>query len=137
VQIGFELDEIISTPVKRMTDLEEISKQEVLAGAREFLITLKEAGHQITILTHRDSSTSLDTERWLDKNKIPYHYISYNRPRNVFLLFAPDCRQFISWDDTRKELEKYGVLKEIKPVEIDTTQPGNNSGIQELKKPNG
>ena len=136
MQIGFELDNMICTPIKRMTDLEEISKQEVLAGAKEFLIELKNAGHQIVILTHRDASTALDTERFLDKNKIPYHHIMYNRPRNVFLLFAPDCRQFVSWEDTRKELEKYGVLKEIKPVEIDTTQPGNTSGVQELKKPN-
>ena len=134
MQIGFELDNIICTPIKCMTDLEEISKQEVLAGAREFLVTLKEAGHQITILTHRDSSTALDTERWLDKNKIPYHYVVYNRPRNVFLLFAPDCRQFVSWEDTRKELEKYGILREIKPIEIEKSQPGNDSGVQELKK---
>ena len=134
MQIGFELDNIICTPIKSMTDLEEISKQQVLEGAKEFLIKLKEAGHQITIMTHRDGSTALDTERWLDKNKIPYHHIMYNRPRNVFVLFAPDCRQFISWDATQKELEQYGILRADKPVEIEKVQPGNNSGIQELKK---
>jgi hypothetical protein len=134
LQIGFEIDGIISSPVKCMTDLEEIAKQEVLAGAREFLKSLKDAGHQITILTHRDSSTALDTERWMDKNQIPYHHIMYNRPRSVFLLFAPDCRQFINWDETRKELEKYGILKEVKKIELENSQPTSNTGIQELKK---
>ena len=137
MQIGFEIDAILCKPVKGMTNLEEIEKAEVLEGAKDFLVKIKEAGHQIIILTHRDSSTALSTERWLDKNRIPYHHILYNRPRNVFLLFAPDCRQFVNWDETRKELEKYGVLREEKPIEIDKTQPESNSGIQELKKPNG
>ena len=134
MQLGFELDSVVCTPVKSMTDLEAISKAEVLPGAREFLVELKEAGHQIVILTHRDASTALDTERFLDKNKIPYHHIMYNRPRSVFLLFAPDCRQFINWEETRKELEKYGILREVKPIEIEKSQPGNDTGIQELKK---
>lgn len=134
MQLSFELDDVLCTPVKSLTDLEQIGKAEVLPGAREFLVELKEAGHQITVFTHRDSSTALDTERFLDKNHIPYNHIVYNRHRGGFLLFAPDCRQFISWEETRKELEKYGILKEVKKVEIETSQPGNDTGVQELKK---
>jgi ribonucleotide monophosphatase NagD (HAD superfamily) len=134
MQIGFELDDVLCSPIKCLTNLEEISKAEVLPGAKDFLVELKKAGHQIVILTHRDSSTAIDTERFLDKNGIPFSHIMYNRPRNVFVLFAPDCRQFISWDETRKELEKYGILKETKKIEVESSPSPTNTGIQELKK---
>ena len=135
VQIGFELDDLISTPIKRLTDLEDIPKQTVIEGAVEVLTKIKEAGHQIVIYTNRDASTMLETQRWLDKNKIPHHHVYFNRPK-MFRIFAKDCQEFINWEETKKHLEKYDIVKKEKTLE-DVNKGTVNNGVQDLRKPNG
>jgi len=139
MRIGFELDGVISTPVKSLTDLSGIAEQKVLEGVKEVLKMLKDSGHDIVIFTKRDVSTALDTERWLDKNKIPYDQIMYNRPSSMALFFTDNNRQFVSWTGVKNELVKYGVLQEnektqaVKTIRVELPTQSDKGNIQKLK----
>lgn len=136
MNLGFELDSIICTPVKQMTDIESIASQEVIEGAKEMLNEIKTQGHRIVIYTHRNVSTALETEAWLSKNRIPYDQIIFDRPRNMIMLFAEDCRQFKSWKDVKDELVRYGLLKEIDKTSViqsSIQKPSSQGKEQKLK----
>lgn len=80
MNIGIEIDNIISSPISNFTALNEVSDTTVLKGARESLEKIKELGHIIIIYTTRDASLGPDTEIWLKSNKIPYDKIFFNKP---------------------------------------------------------
>lgn len=117
MNIGFEIDYLISSPLKVLTDSKEVAAQKVVAEARETLIKIKAAGHQIILYTRRDVSAGLDTEIWLGKNGIPYDKIVFNRPHSMLMYFAPDVREFVDWAATRLELSKNGVIEKDEKVE--------------------
>lgn len=136
--IGFEIDQIVSTPVSSLTDLDDILNQKVIEGARDTIIALKEQGHKIVFYTRRDVSTALMTEKWLDKNKIPYDQISFNRPHSTTIFFSDNTRRFTSWDNVKADLRSVGLWKDkVKPIE---NLGGQNTaippidGVQKLKK---
>lgn len=111
MNIGFEIDDMISTSLKCLTSRDEVDRQMVVEKARDTLSKIREAGHQITLYTRRDVSVGLETEAWLQRNRISYDRISFNRPHSITLFFAPDVRKFVNWDDTKEELIINGVIK--------------------------
>ena len=139
MQIGFEIDNLICTTVKSLTNREDISKQVPFDGAKETLDELKKQGHSIVIYTRRDASVALETEAWLSKNKIPYDQIIFGRPRQLSIFFANDCRQFINWSKVKEELIKYGFLKETaetmrtKIIQTELPVQDETGKVQELK----
>lgn len=78
--ISIEIDGIISTPVRSKVALNDVSKCEVLPGAKEALDEIKKFGHKVFIYTCRDASLGPETETWLQKNKIHYDGIMFNKP---------------------------------------------------------
>lgn len=113
MRIGFEIDGILCWQVPgAVTDMGSVGKLAVIEQAKELLLDIRTSGHQIILYTTRDSSMALETEAWLSKNGIPYDAIIFNRPRMMSLFFAPDARQFTSWDTTRSELTRHGFLQE-------------------------
>lgn len=109
---AFEIDGLISEPVESLTKLDNIHKQKVIDGAVGVLKKIKEKGHFITLYTKRDVSTALDTQAWLDKNKIPHDNIIFNRPVLPTLFFSADFRQFVSWQKVEDELKEYGFIEQ-------------------------
>lgn len=128
MNIGFEIDDMISTSMQCLTAQADVDKQTVVEEARDVLIKIKAAGHQITLYTRRDVSVGLETEAWLGKNRIPYDRISFNRPHSITLFFANDVRQFIDWDKTKEELVINGVLKRDEKNE-GTGTPGGRGTV--------
>lgn len=110
--IGFEIDGMLCSPSKSMTDFEEIGKQVLVEEGRVLLTELKAAGHHIVLYTRRDASTMMATEMWLVKNKIPYDKVVYNRLHTVVMFFSPDARAFTGWGKVREELLINGAIKE-------------------------
>lgn len=137
MNIGFELDSIICTPIKQMTDISAISEQTVLEGAKEMLNEIKAQGHRVIVYTHRNVSTALETEAWLSKNRVPYDQIIFDRPRMMVMLFAEDCRQFKSWNGVKDELIKYGIMKDLeaekKTIQASIQKPSSQGQEQKLK----
>ncbi len=137
MNIGFELDSLICTPIKQMTDVSSIPVQTIIEGAKEMLDELKSQGHKIILYTHRNVSTALETEAWLSKNRVPYDQIIFDRPRMMVMYFAEDCRQFKSWNGVKDELVKYGVIKDIdkekKTIQSIAVKPSSDGKEQKLK----
>ena len=113
MRIGLEIDNLISSPATSLTDFEAIAKVTPIDGAKEVMDGIREQGHQIVLFTSRDMSTALETERWLDKNKIPYDMIIYNRPR-MNICYSTDFKEFNGWEKTKEELVQRGFLQEKK-----------------------
>lgn len=123
--VGFEIDDLISTPVRTLTDSCDVRAQKVIVDARETLEAVRAAGHQILLYTRRDVSVGIETETWLQRNKIPYDKIIFNRPHNMVVYFSADVRQFVDWKRTRTELQKYGVVKGKEGEVLDTGTPAD------------
>lgn len=138
--IAFEVDSVISSPVKKLTDRESIEQQTAIDGAKEVLDEIRKQGHQIVIYTKRDSSTALETEAWLKKNKMPYDQIIFGRARNTMIFFSPDSRQFVNWKGVKEELIRNGFLvnkkqeEEDKIIKTDLPSHDSQGSIQDLKK---
>ena len=129
MNIGFEIDEMISTPVRVLTDANDVRVQKVIVDARETLQKIKAAGHQVILYTRRDVSTGIETENWLNRNGIPYDKIVFNRPHAMMMYFAPDVREFGDWATTKAELYKNGVIKKDEKVEdTGTAKSGRAAG---------
>lgn len=105
---GFEIDGIISSPVRNKMAMTDVEKCQVLPEAKENLIKLKELGHQIVIYTQRDVSLGQVTETWLQRNKIPYDYIILSKPE-VDIMVDQNCHKFKSWEDLM-ESYKYRIM---------------------------
>ena len=135
--IGFEIDSIVSTPITHLTDLAEVSTQKLIEGAKDVILELKKQGHKIVFYTRRDVSTALATESWLDKNKIPYDQITFNRPHTTTIFFSENSRRFTTWDNVVSELRAIGVYKDpILPTDNNDSlnQVENTTGgVQKLK----
>lgn len=94
--IAIELDNIIASPVSNFVALNEVEKCEVKSLSKESLEDLKKLGHTIIIYTSRDASLGPATETWLQKNKIPYNRIVFNKPR-VDLVIDRNAYKFSNW----------------------------------------
>lgn len=140
MQIGFEIDNLISTGVHNVTDRDSITKQTPIEGAKEVLDELKKQGHSIVIFTRRDASVALETEAWLSKNKMPYDQIIFGKPRQLAIYFSSECRQFTNWTKAKEELLNYGFLLETKDslkqktIQSDLPVQDEKGKVQELKK---
>jgi len=125
MRIGFEID--------GMLRFHADAAGAPIEQARETLMEVRAAGHQVVLYTSFDSSLALDIEAWLSKNKMPYDAIIFNRPRMMTLFFAPDARQFTSWDTTRSELIRHGVLQEGKARNENTGGAEGGRAAKNLK----
>jgi uncharacterized HAD superfamily protein len=96
--IAFELDDIISSPVSNFMALSDAEKCTVKEKSKETIDQLKTLGHTIVIFTKRDASLMASTEYWLQKNKIQYDRILFNKPQ-YDMLVDTKCFKFTSWDD--------------------------------------
>lgn len=103
MNIGVELDDVISSALSNYTALTEVASTKVLEGSKEALDKIKAMGHVIVIYTSRDASLGPDTEIWLQRNKIPYDKIIFNKPV-LDINIDKKCCKFENWDSF---LEKY------------------------------
>ncbi len=97
MNIGIELDNIISSAVTNFMAMPEVMDAKLLNGSKEALDKIKAMGHTITIYTSRDASLGPDTETWLGINKIPYDRIIFNKP-TLDLTIDRKCYKFDNWD---------------------------------------
>lgn len=139
MRIGFELDNVIARQAAGEPPKSGGLHMEVVEGAKEILEDLRKQGHQIVIYTKRDSSQALDVENWLSKNGIAYAFVIFNRPAHLFMTFAPDIRQFVSWTGAKDELVRQGVLKENaldqqkKTMQVKLPKKSSSGETQDLK----
>ncbi len=103
MNIGIELDNIISSELPDYMSMTEVANTEVLKNSKEALDKLKEMGHTIVIYTTRDASLGPDTEMWLQKHKIPYDRIIFNKPILDIIIDKKNYK-FDNWESF---LEKY------------------------------
>lgn len=101
--IALEIDDIVSTPLSNSYALNEVHECKIIPGAKEALEKLKKLNHTILIYSKRDVSLIMDTEVWLQKNKIPYDQILLGKPRYDILL-DDKAFKFTNWNEF---LEKY------------------------------
>ena len=103
MNIGIELDNIISSPITNNMSMQEVEDAELLSGAKEAVDSMKELGHTITIYTSRDASLGPYTETWLQKHKIHYDSIIFNKPILDIIIDKKNYR----FDNWKSFLEKY------------------------------
>ena len=101
--IALEIDNIVSTPLSNAYAINEVHECKVIPGAKEALEKFKKLNHTILIYSKRDVSLLIDTEMWLQKNKIPYDQVLVGKPRYDVVL-DPCAFKFKNWDEF---LEKY------------------------------
>jgi hypothetical protein len=106
--IAIELDNIISSPLTNYVALTDVEKCDVLPESREALLKIKGYGHSILIYTHRDASLGPATEVWLQRNKIPYDRIVFNKPE-YNIVIDPKSYKFDSWQKFL-ESQKYRLI---------------------------
>ena len=94
--IGLEMDRIICSPVSNHVAMGDVEKCKPLLGAKEYLDKLKELGHTIVIYSTRDASLGPQTEMWLQRNKIHYDRIIFNKPQ-FDILIDKKCHRFKNW----------------------------------------
>jgi uncharacterized HAD superfamily protein len=76
---------------------------ELMPGAREALLELREAGHTLVIYTARSWSEFKMTKRWLDEHKIPFDALQMGKP--VADCFIDDrAIHFTEWSDVMARL---------------------------------
>ena len=97
MNIGIELDNIISSAVTNYMSMSEVMDAELLNSSKEALDKIKAMGHTITIYTCRDASLGPDTETWLQNNKIPYDRIIFNKP-TLDITIDTKCYKFDNWE---------------------------------------
>ena len=103
--IALDIDSIVSTPILNIAALRDVSQCTVLTGAKDALDELKKLGHRILFYTNRDASLGPDTEAWLQKNKISYDGIIFNKPQYDILL-DQRAHKFIDWPSFMEQ-QKY------------------------------
>lgn len=109
--IGFEIENIVCTPLERLTNIEEVKNCKPIEETINLIREIKQAGHQIILYTKRDSSLGQETENWLSRHKVPYDRIMFNRPSTPILFFSNDSRQFNNATIAKEELVKHGILQ--------------------------
>ena len=130
--IGFEVDNIISTPLEHLTSIDEVRDRKPIQEIIDLIKEIKQAGHHIVIYTKRDASLGPETEMWLSKHKVPYDRIMFNRPVTPVLFFSNESRQFHNYQTTKEELIKHGVLqapKETTHSKTTDTREANDNQI--------
>lgn len=103
MDIGIEIDNVISTQISNKVAMNEISECAVLKESRAALEKLKAMGHTVILYTSRDASLGPETEIWLNKHKIPYDTIIFNKPV-LDIIIGKNCYKFDNWSAF---LEKY------------------------------
>jgi len=96
--IAVELDGIVCTSVTNFVALADVEKCDVLPGAKEALEQIKAQGHTILIYSRRDSSLGPATEVWLQKKKIPYDRVMFNKPEYHIFIDTKNYK-FDSWEN--------------------------------------
>ena len=101
MNIGIELDNVISSPVSDYMAMTDVANTKVLEGSKETLDKLKSMGHTITIYTSRDASLGPDTEMWLQRNKLTYDRIIFNKPV-LDMIIDKKSYKFDNWESFLK-----------------------------------
>jgi|TARA_R110000850_G_scaffold90138_7_gene192402 hypothetical protein len=73
-----------------MSEYPDVGVQRKDSG--QFIRKLAEEGYGIVINTCREGLALATAIKWLNKNKIPYHYVNCNFP-HLIELFNADCRK--------------------------------------------
>ena len=93
-----ELDNIICNPISSPMALSDVSECKVTPETVDTLAKLKKLGHTIVIYTERDVSLCMETETWLQKNKVPYDYVILNKLKyDVFI--DSNVHKFNGWNE--------------------------------------
>ena len=105
--VAIELDHIICNPISNSVASVEVKNRTVNPEVLDFIKHLKEKGHAVVIHTDRDPSLMLETEGWLDKNRIPYHHVVYGLPKTD-VLFSKNAVQFTDKDSALQQVKLHG-----------------------------
>lgn len=103
--ISIEIDGIICTPIRSSVALNDVAKCEVLPGAKDAIDEIKKLGHKVVIYTSRDASLGPETETWLQKNKIQYDGIMFNKPQYDINIDLKSYK-FVKWEQLFED-QKY------------------------------
>ena len=98
MNIAIEIDSIICTPVSSTVALIDVEECQLLPGTVEALNKMKEQGHIIMLYTTRDASLGPDTEMWLQRNKVPYDKIIFNK-LEFDIILDRKAHKFDSWQE--------------------------------------
>lgn len=79
--IAFDIDGTLCTPIKSSKSKEEINNCKPYKNIINIIKNLKERGVTILIFTHRSNTLKKETEKWLNKHKIPYDHLIMEKPK--------------------------------------------------------
>ncbi len=105
--VAIELDGVLCNPILNSVTAWEVKDRTVKAEILEFIKHLKEKGHDIVIYTDRDPSLMIETEAWLNKNKVPYHHVVYGLPHKD-ICFSTNSMKFIDKASALEQVKLHG-----------------------------
>ena len=71
---------------------------ELMEGAKEKILEMRSAGHEVIFFTHRGYALAADTERWMKNNEVKYDNIIFGKP-HFDLYIGNEAIKFQSWDE--------------------------------------